>query len=736
MSTESHESAETVFAYRDNGEHLADELAWLDQCIRQRVASFRESLKAGERSSTGQQMFISHDEVDWLLGVECDCTTEPPEFAAAAALRRRVDARVAHSLEQGVGLSLPQLGHIFHLTPIEQRALVACLAPELDPKYDKLYAYLHDDVTRKRPSVRLVLDLLCTTRAERWSARAFLTDHGALLRTGLLQALDDPASASGASDLARFLRLDPSIVNFLLGMNAIDPRFEHALRLLPAEMQATEPSVDAESARRVQALMAREFGAAPGASGRLVVNLYGALADDARELVLETCRPFGRPLLCIDLELLVSGQPDPEPALRYALRQGLLLQAPVLLENLEAILEPDGRHKLLARRLATLIAQNCQLAFVVTTKAWAAESLFPGLRFQPLRVPAANVVVRESAWRRALQGATHATSEWSAQLARQLPLTPGEIGVVVASARNVCAMAERELELADVLAACRRRSNQALGDLAMRIEPAYRWEQLVLPADKCERLRELCAQVRHHYQVFDDWGFGARLSHGKGLSALFSGPPGTGKTMAAEVIARELGLELYKVDLSGVVSKYIGETEKNLAKIFREATAGNAILFFDEADALFGKRTEVSDAHDRYANIETSYLLQKMEEFEGVAILASNLRENMDPAFVRRLRFIIEFPFPDEASRLRIWQTHFPEAAPVNADLDHDFLAKQFQIAGGNIKNVILNAAFLAAADGRAIGMAHVLHSAKREFEKIGKRWDDALLSKRVPAAA
>ena len=195
--------------------------------------------------------------------------------------------------------------------------------------------------------------------------------------------------------------------------------------------------------------------------------------------------------------------------------------------------------------------------------------------------------------------------------------------------------------------------------------------------------------------------------------------------MAAEVIAHELQLDLYKIDLSGVVNKYIGETEKNLAKIFHEAEASNAILFFDEADALFGKRTKISDAHDRYANIETSYLLQRMEAYEGVVILATNLRENMDEAFTRRIRFIVDFPFPDAASRKLIWQTHFPREAPVSADLDYDWLAQQFQITGGNIKNIVLNAAFCAAANGGVIDMTHVLHGTRREFEKIGKSWND-----------
>ena len=204
---------------------------------------------------------------------------------------------------------------------------------------------------------------------------------------------------------------------------------------------------------------------------------------------------------------------------------------------------------------------------------------------------------------------------------------------------------------------------------------------------------------------------------------LFSGPPGTGKTLAIEVIAGELELDLYKIDLSGVVSKYIGETEKNLARIFEEAEAGNSILFFDEADALFGKRTEVSDAHDRYANIETSYLLQRMEGTDGVIVLATNLRENMDVAFARRIRFILDFPFPDEASRRRIWACHLPGKAPVDPELDIDYLARELKIAGGSIRNIVLNAAFLAADNGGQIKMEHVLHATRREFDKSGKNW-------------
>ena len=219
----------------------------------------------------------------------------------------------------------------------------------------------------------------------------------------------------------------------------------------------------------------------------------------------------------------------------------------------------------------------------------------------------------------------------------------------------------------------------------------------------------------------EKWGFGAKLSLGKGINALFVGPSGTGKTMAAEIIAQELQLDLYKIDLSGVVSKYIGETEKNLDRIFTAAENANAILLFDEADALFGKRSEVRDSHDRYANIEVSYLLQKMEQFEGITILATNLRQNLDEAFVRRLAFTVHFPSPGEADRRRIWEGIWPSAVPLGQDVDLAFLARQFKLTGGNIKNIALAAAFLAARNGTVISQTHLLQATRREFQKLGK---------------
>ncbi|MEQ8959533.1 MAG: ATP-binding protein, partial [Coleofasciculus sp. C2-GNP5-27] len=269
--------------------------------------------------------------------------------------------------------------------------------------------------------------------------------------------------------------------------------------------------------------------------------------------------------------------------------------------------------------------------------------------------------------------------------------------------------------------ACRLQSNRKLSKLAQKVTPHYQWNDIILPTDQLQILREICNTLKYRALIYEDWGFDRKLAMGKGLNVFFAGLPGTGKTMAADIIAGELGLDLYKIDLSSVVSKYIGETEKNLSRIFDEAQTSNAILFFDEADSLFGKRSEVRDSHDRYANIEISYLLQRMEAYQGMVILATNLQGNLDDAFIRRMHFSLEFPFPNQKERRRIWEKIWPQDTPRSQDLNLDLMAERFEIAGGNIRNIALAAAFLAADDGSAIAMNHLLWATRREYQKMGR---------------
>jgi ATP-dependent 26S proteasome regulatory subunit len=721
-----------VSFYRDSNAHLKDELRRLDLLIKRRVTAFRLSLEAMPKSASSYPMYISHEEVDWLLagGDAADVPSAELEKIDRQLdlLQNEIRVRVTESMNRGVFLALPRLAHLFGLSAFELQTVVICLGPELERKYDKLYAYLQDDVTRKKPSIDLVLDLLCPTETAKWRSRVLFSDSASLFRTGILQKADDPQSPSGSSGLAQFLRLDPRIVGYLLGDNGIDGRLADAVTFVRPFSSTDHVFVDGAIKARLLNFVPAYFSEDNAGPRKLILHFHGPYGAGKQELARAVCGQLGCPLVRADAESLLACETTGEELLPLAFREGLLLQAALYLSNADILVKEDDKTKVFMKRLVRLIGEYGWLTFLAGEKPWVHKGLFGDVLFHSVELSVPDVPVRSAAWQTGLAVFGEEIGNlWASRLADQFQLTPGRIKDAIGYAVRQQAMngVRRNVTLSDLYTACRNQSNQKLEEMAQKGKAGYSWDDLVLPDDRLGQLKEMCNQLKHRYRVFGEWGFGAKLSHGKGLSVLFSGPPGTGKTMAAQVIAHDLQLDLYKIDLSGIVSKYIGETEKNLAGVFREAETSNAILFFDEADALFGKRTEVTDAHDRYANIETSYLLQKMEEYEGMVILATNLRTNMDEAFTRRIRFIVEFPFPDEASRLKIWKTHFPGAAPLSDEIDFEFLSRQFQIAGGSIKNIVLNAAFLAAENGGVIGMDHILHGVKREFEKIGKLWTE-----------
>jgi len=725
--------ASRALPYGESFAHLSDELTRLDLLISRQVLRLRAGMP---EQQPGSGLYISPDQVDRMLQEGEGIRPDPPEIMANRRqfelLGQEISARVAASLEEKIFLALPCLAGMFGLSAIELQALVICLAPELDRRYDTLYAYLQNDITRKKPSVDLVLQLLADSREERWQLRQLFAGHAKLLRSGILQSAPDPHSPSGASDLAMLLKVDRRMVDFIMGNNALDGRLNCCARLLSPTVTLDEVAAAPEiktlllhlASRHIRREMIRE---------KMVIHLHGPAGSGKTALALALCRELQCPMLVVDLELLPGGDEEWENTVRLALREGLLTRSILFFDNIDVLTERADKGRALLKKTARAIAEYGWLVFLAGEKAWSGEGCFDELQFLSVVVPAPQVPIREQVWQNMLAAEpVDIGRKWSAKLARRFALTPGQIGQAVRFAHTLQAAGgrDRKLSLSGLSAACRSQSHHRLSELSVRIEAKYTWADLVLPEEKTALLKEICAQVKHQYRVFAEWGFERKVAYGRGLSVLFSGPPGTGKTLAAQVMAAELQLDLYKIDLSGVVSKYIGETEKNLNRIFAEGERSNAILFFDEADALFGKRTEVKDAHDRYANIETSYLLQKMEEYEGMVILATNLRSNMDEAFTRRIRFIVEFHFPDAALRARIWKSHFPGEAPVRDGIDYDFLARRFQVAGGSIRNIVLNTAFLAAESNEEISMKHILHGVRREFEKIGKLWNEETINR------
>jgi ATPase family associated with various cellular activities (AAA) len=718
-------------AYASNWEHLADELRWLDRllhlCLLDRQ---RDGLEDPLESFKG--LVLSEQEILRLLiarprthagvpatdAVRADVAASVDEIALCIARRR------AASIHDDRDVLLPRLARVFHLGPFEERSLLICLAPEIDRKYEKVYAYLQDDVTRRKPTVGLVLELLCATREEAFAARAAFEPQAPLLKGRLLQV---DGNKDGVSPLlSRSLKLDDRIANYLLGSRTVAPAVQDVVSLVSPAASAGVHLVCDDVRGRIGAAVRERLECQPPAS--IVIYLQGAYGSEKELLPRAVCADLGLPLIEADIERMLA---DPRPFDEIAwltTREAVLQPAALSLSAFDRLFaEEQGqtppREKL--RALVAAMQTFSRVTFLLASGPWSPSGTLDSLDgFIEISLEAPDGSLACDVWQARLRGQRIADDVDASGFASRFRLTPGQIDDAVTLAGSLArwrSPGDGTITAVDLAAACRAQAGLRLSRVARKVEPCYGWTDIILPDDQLQQLREIRAQAEHRHIVFGDWGFGRRLSLGKGLSALFSGPPGTGKSMAAEVIARELGVDLYKIDLSRVVSKYIGETEKNLDRVFAAAERSNAILLFDEADALFGKRSEVRDSHDRYANVEVSYLLQKMEEYEGVAILASNMRQHLDHAFLRRLAFTIHFPFPDEESRRRIWEGSWPAEAPLDPDVDFSVLAREFRLSGGNIRNIVIAAAFLAAAERAPVRQSHLLHATRREYQKLGK---------------
>ncbi len=708
--------------YTTNLEHLRDELHRLDLLLEQAIKKFRASHQENIPAEFSG-VYISEAEIDNFL----QQTKETQNQAWAEAktqlitLQSEIQQRIQESLSAGISLSLPYLCQIFNLSLFETDILLLTLAPELNLRYQKLYAYLQDDVNRKRPSVELALRLFCFNFSECIQAREIFLSNSPLLNLPLILLHEDPTERP-ATLLNRSLKLDTRITEFLLGSDTLDSRLcdptpmvwrakplHHLHQLiLPEAVKAT-----------LQRIISLEIN-----HSSWLCILHGTAGVGKKACAEVVAQGRKQSLLVLDLPTMLHAEHPFSTLLNIAFREAKLYKDIVYLDGWQELLKEEPKYRNAIKLVEHQIEQFRGLVFLATHITWQ-PSHAQHYQFIHIELPLPDESSRLLLWQNSLNHSHNIDPEVNLNyLASAFRFSGGQIQKAIKHAENHAFLQQNQnytLTTEDLLKGCRLESNQHLVTFARKIIPKRIWQDLVLPKDTLTQLRELCQQVRYRSKVYTDWGFDNKLSLGKGLIALFTGNSGTGKTLSAEILAKDLGLELYQVDISLVVSKYIGETEKNLSRVFDEAQASNAILFFDEADALFGKRSDVKDAHDRYANIEVNYLLQRVEEYEGVIILSSNLSKNIDNAFVRRLHFSIEFPFPDEHHRLQIWRRIFPEKVPLSGELDFEFLARKFKIAGGNIKNVALASAFRAANDGNAIKMEHLMLAMKREYQKLGK---------------
>ncbi len=632
-----------------------------------------------------------NDHAEWLEANQRHLTASVGRLRAL--LERRSTAAAEEALREAEARleSAPALGRLvaaFELTPFERDVVLLAAAVELDGTFGAAVAACSDDAEQTRPNFGFALAVLPDAH---WSA---LAPTAALRRWRLVDV--EP----GASLTAAALRIDERILHYLTGLSHLDERWA-ALVVPVDDVGALPPSHAAIAAQIPIALGALQATGAP-----LLVELTGNDAAGKRDVAGAVAASARMRLYAMNAADLSAAAAERELLARLWEREAILAGAALFIDAEE--LPPDAR-----RNLAAFVDRIHTLLFLGTREPLHLPRARP-LRFE---VTKPTFGEQRDIWRAALGPAA------AARLDGELDRLPSQFDLSARAIAIAAAAAAGGAGMASLWERCRVAARPRMQDLARRIEPIARWDDLVLPTRQLTTLREIVAHVRRRATVYEQWGFGA-TTRGLGISALFAGVSGTGKTMASEVLANELRLDLYQIDLSSVVSKYIGETEENLRRVFDAAEEGGAILLFDEADALFGKRTEVKDSHDRYANIEVSYLLQRMDAYRGVAILTTNLKSAIDSAFLRRLRFIIDFPFPDPAHRAEIWRRVFPPAAPLR-DVDPAKLAK-LNVAGGSIRNIALNAAFLAAEAGEAVGMAHILAAARTEYAKIDRPLTDS----------
>ncbi|WP_243075122.1 ATP-binding protein [Microbacterium sp. SS28] len=624
-------------------------------------------------------LYLSEEMIDRLF-------EDAPGSAAwtdASGRREACERAADEAVDAGSRIRLRDLAETFDLTDLDVDMLVIALAADLDPRFERFFGYLNDDVSRRRPSVALTLDL-CGVPLASARDRSRLA-HGPLVSAGLL-VMDDPDRALPS----RALRVPDRVVAHLLGDDTPDSALDGLISHAPEIEWGDASALVAALRRGIRSLYVRE-----SATGSGTVVAARALAA------------LGRGAVHLDLDRLGSEHGVDEA--RLAVREVRLRGQGLIAGPVARDAAPDV--------LAALDASPMPTIFV------GADTWDPGwTRDLPavIDVPASTVDERVRLWRESLGAGIEMLDIESATAPYRL--RPEQVVRAAQTARTQASVTSDGLLTAAHLGAGARAENgSTLDRLARRIAPTVGWEDLVLPVGTAESLREVAVRARFRERVLGDWAMRPGGGRGHGVVALFAGDSGTGKTMSAEVIAGELALDLYVIDLSTLVDKYVGETEKNLERVFQAAAGTNGVLLFDEADAVFGKRSEVRDAHDRYANVESAYLLQRIERFDGLALLSTNLRANIDEAFTRRLDLIIDFPMPDAALRTELWDRCLGPAIARGDDLDLAFLGSAFELSGGSIRSAAVTAGYFAAAAEGIVLMRHLVAAVEREYRKLGR---------------
>lgn len=647
---------------------------------------------------------------DWLKSSQYDL------FIEISQLRFTVEQKIAARKGEPLESPIPNFPHPpvidsylnllctnFSLSNFERDILLLCAAIEFDPSWGELFAEITGDLKQNYPTFSLAMSLLDSVDWLAFSPAANLRQWH-LVEIGV-----------GNSLTSSPLRINERILHYLMGDHHLDERLLKLCEPIvanPVRIESHRQVVTQAIATWVSVSESDEYDRLP------VLQLCGEDVASKTEIAMEICRELGLTLYKVSANILPNDLSHLQLIAQLCEREYTLGMMALLLDC-DRDEYPQPSQETAISYLTEIL--NCPT--IISSQSRRRQHQRTIMTFD-VRSP--SIPEQQSLWEKALNDLDVSDSLNGSihQLVSYFNLSPTHIYNASLKAKSLHQKESNHTFHQSLWLACRTQSRPRLNELAQSVETTANWEDLILPAKEKIVLQDIAAHVRQRLTVYEKWGFAGRSRRGLGISALFAGSSGTGKTMAAEVLGNELQLDVYRVDLSSVIDKYIGETEKNLKRIFDAAEGGGVILLFDEADALFGKRTEVKDSHDRHANVGVSYLLQRMEAYRGLAVLTTNLKNSLDQAFLRRLRFVIQFPFPDAEQRAEIWRRAFPKQTPI-LDLDYIKLGK-LSVAGGNIRNIALNSAFIAADRNEPVQMKHILQAAKIEYIKLEKPMMDA----------
>lgn len=710
--------------YRSNAEHLRDELARVDLLVRAQVIRWRLTLGATKPEQMWGMIHVTDAEIEKYLEATVRPTDHLPDslrdvlnsfWEAEAEVGARIHTALSES-PPDLNLRLRSLCLTFALSDAERDLLLVCLLPEIDFRYRRIFGYLQDDASRTKPSVELVLQIVHPRVESLEDGRALFEPAGKLVSKRLV--------VIGGEDENRALRpvrLDDRIASYLLDSDEPDARLKGILSesILPVDWD--ELLFDESLVTHLRKL------AVYASLDNVPLRFHGPAGSGREKAARAICTQNSVGLLHVEVKAALRDPARWESIVDLAYREALLRGAAIYWADVDQI-QRDEQKAFLWDYLLLAARGFHGITFLAETSPGEPFAGIQDPHFPRVDFPVPHYELRRRLWLAHLPTEVPNREALAETLAGAFQFTEGQVLDAIEAAREIARRQDvfhPNVTRENLYEACRKQSGNLLQSFARRIEPSRQltMDDLILAEPNKLQLQELLNRIRLRSRLFSVMSFEPRVSQGRGLLALFVGASGTGKTMSAELLASGLGVDLYKVDLAAVVSKWVGETEKNLNRIFAEAEDSNALLFFDECDALFGQRGEIKEAKDRWANLEVNYLLQRVEEYAGVVIMATNLRQNIDEAFLRRIQVIIEFPSPDTELRLKIWKQTLPSTphSDVSGDQLQD-IAERFAITGGSIRNVVIDAAFRAlAADRAAITVRDLVDSVAREYQKMGK---------------